>query len=77
MFPHYVCEPQLCISVLNISHTGEQSPPKGVARDGVLSESQFFLPGSGLTKKLYFDRYASNIADVANVNDNKERRKSV
>ena len=38
----------LCISVLNITHTGEpdvQSPPKDV-KDAVLSESQFFLPGS-------------------------------
>lgn len=66
----------LCISVLNITYTGEQSSLKDV-KDAVLNESQFFLPGSGLTKKLYFDRYASNVADVANVNDNKERRKSV
>ena len=44
-----------------------QSSPKDGVKDTVLSESQFFLPGSGLTKKLYFDRYASNIADVANI----------
>ena len=49
----------LCISVLNITYTGEpdvQSPPKDVVKDIVLKESQFFLPGSGLTKKIYFDR---------------------
>ena len=62
MFPQFVSllqyEYVLCISVLNITCTGEphaQSPPKDV-KDTVLSESQFFLPGSGLTKELYFDR---------------------
>ena len=54
----------LCVSVLNITCTGEpdvQSPPKDVVKDTVLNECQFFLPGSGLTKKLYFDRYVSSV----------------
>ena len=73
MFPHYVCEPPpvyLCAFYFCQTSTGEpdiQSSPKDGVKDTVLSESQFFLPGSGLTKKLYFDRYASNIADVANI----------
>ena len=59
----------LCISVLNITYTEEpdvQSPPKDVVKDTVLKESQFFLPGFGLTEKIYFDRYVSNIARVCN-----------
>ena len=63
MFPQFVSllqyEYVLCISVLNITYTGGpdvQSPPKDIMKDTVLNESQFFLPGSGLTKKIYFDR---------------------
>ena len=61
MFPQFASLFQwkyvLCIC-LNITYTGEpdvDSPPKDV-KDAVLSECQFFLPESGLTKKLYFDK---------------------
>ena len=58
-FVNLLCSYVLCISVLNITHTGEpdvHSPHKDVVKDAILTESKFFLPGSGLTKKLYFDR---------------------
>lgn len=58
------------IQFVNHTYTGEpdvQSSPQDVVKDTVLNDAQFFLPGSGLTKKLYFDRYASNIADDANI----------
>ena len=60
----------LCVSVLNITYTGEpdvQSPAKDVVKDTVLNDTQFFRPGSGLTKELYFDRYVSNVANYANI----------
>ena len=66
----------LCISVLNITYTGEpyvKLPSKDIVKDTVLSESQFFLPGSGLTEKLYFDRYVSNIVDYQEPIINKGR----